>query len=458
MGRKRRKIQKKMASVFADGVNSPEADKTGSGCTTTEQGPESTTRETQVMEEILERNNMRMALKRVLVNKGGPGVDGMTVNELPGFLRRHWTKIRAQLLDGSYRPSPLKRVNVPKPGGGVRKLGIPSVLDRLIQQACLRVLHRRWDRSFSEDSYGFRPGKSAHQAVERAKSHIQSGYDQVVEVDLERFFDRVNHDVLMARVAKRETDKRFLRLTRAYLNAGVMMNGVVQATEEGTPQGGPLSPILSNLLLDELDKELEKRGHRYVRYADDVSVYVRTERAGHRVLASVTRFLGKRLRLHVNQKKSGVVARRDTKLLGFGFTGGKTLKIRLGERSLVRFKHRIRKVTRRSGGKGLAEVIGELGVYLKGWRGYFGKVETRSVFRDLDSWIRRRLRSLIWTQLKRGRHRYGELRRRGIGKDLAAQTAGSQHGSWHLSRSPALGIAYPTSYFDKLGLPRLHVT
>ena len=458
MGRRRRKIQELTASVFEEEVKSSDASIAGTGRTATEQGPESTTRETQLMEVILERSNMRMALKRVLANKGGPGVDGMTVNKLPGYLRRHWTKIRGQLLDGSYRPSPLKRVEVPKPRGGVRKLGIPTVLDRLIQQACLRILHQRWDGSFSADSYGFRPGRHAHQAVARAKSHIQAGCDQVVEVDLERFFDRVNHDVLMSRVAKRETDKRFLRLIRAYLNAGVMQEGVVQARGEGTPQGGPLFPILSNLLLDELDKELEQRGHRYVRYADDVSVYVRTERAGHRVLASLTKFLGKRLRLHVNQEKSGVVARRETKLLGFGFTGGKMLKVRLGERSLARFKHRIRSLTRRSGGKGLAQVVSNLGVYLKGWRGYFGKVETRRVLGDLDSWIRRRLRSLIWTQQKRGRRRYDELRRRGIGKDLAAQTAGSHHGSWHLSRSPALGIAYPTRYFDALGLPRLQVT
>ncbi len=291
MGRRRRKIQEMAARVFEEEVKSSEASIAGTGRTATEQGPESTTRETQLMEVILERSNMRTALKRVLANKGGPGVDGMTVNKLPGYLRRHWTRIRAQLLDGSYRPSPLKRVEVPKPGGGMRKLGIPTVLDRLIQQACLIILHHRWDGSFSADSYGFRPGRHAHQAVARAKSHIQAGYDQVVEVDLERFFDRVNHDVLMSRVAKRETDKRFLRLIRAYLNAGVMMNGVVQATEEGTPQGGPLSPILSNLLLDELDKELEQRGHRYVRYADDVSVYVRTERAGHRVLASLTKIL-----------------------------------------------------------------------------------------------------------------------------------------------------------------------
>jgi RNA-directed DNA polymerase len=458
MERRRQNIQVKLASLFGEGVKSPATNSAGLERPLAEQAAESTTREAQIMEVICERNNMRQALKRVLANKGSSGVDGMTVQELPRYLKRHWTKIRSQLLDGTYRPSPVKRVEVPKPGGGVRKLGIPTVLDRLIQQAFLRILNQRWDASFSENSYGFRPGRHAHQAVAQAQKNIREGYAHVVEVDLEKFFDRVHHDVLMSRVAKRETDKRFLRLVRAYLNAGVLQDGVVQATREGTPQGGPLSPILSNLLLDELDQELEKRGHRFVRYADDISAYVRSERAGQRVLASITRFLSKRLRLQVNAAKSGVVQKWQAKLLGFGFTRGKTSKLRLAKHSLERVKHRIRLRTGRSRGKSLPTTIQKLSVYLRGWRGYFGRVETRSVLRELDSWIRRRLRSLIWKQWVRGKRRYQELRRQGIGKDLAAQTAGSHHGCWHLSRSPALHIAFPARYFDELGLPRLQAS
>jgi len=416
---------------------------------------ESPARTERAMEEVCEEENVRRALQRVQGNKGGPGVDGMTVGELPGYLKEHWPAIREQLLGGTYKPQPVKRVEIPKAGGGVRKLGIPTVIDRLIQQAVLQVLQGRWDRTFSEHSYGFRPKRSAHQAVARAQEYIREGYGWVVDMDLERFFDRVNHDRLMGRVAKREADKRLLRLIRAYLNAGVMEEGLERASEEGTPQGGPLSPLLSNLVLDDLDREVERRGHRFVRYADDCNIYVRSERAGQRVMESITRYLERRLGLRVNREKSAVDRPSRRSFLGFSFTPGKEPRRRIASKAVRRMKARVREMTRRTRGVSVGRMVAELARYLRGWRGYFGFCETPSVLRDLDSWVRRRLRSVAWKQWKRGRTRFAELRRRGLGKNLAAQHAGSPHGPWHMSRSPALSYALPNAYLRSLGLPAL---
>jgi RNA-directed DNA polymerase len=418
-------------------------------------GPECPASAERLMEEVCERDNLKQALRRVRANKGSPGIDGMIVEELPGYLNTHWPEIRDRLLAGTYRPQPVRRVEIPKPDGGMRLLGIPTVLDRFIQQALLQVLQARWDASFSEHSYGFRPNRSAHQAVARAQQYIAEGYGWVVDVDLEKFFDRVNHDMLMGRVAKRVTDKRVLMLIRAFLNAGVMEHGLVSPTDEGTPQGGPLSPLLSNLLLDDLDRELERRGHRFVRYADDCNIYVRSERAGQRVLEGVTAFLTHRLKLRVNREKSAVARPAARKFLGFSFTSGSAPKRRIAPKAISRFKARVRTLTRRTRGVSGSQMVTELAIYLRGWRGYFAFCETPTVLRDLDSWLHRRLRCVVWKQWKRGRRRFAELRRLGVGRDLAAQTAGSPHGPWHISRSPALSYALPGAYFVSLGLPRL---
>jgi RNA-directed DNA polymerase len=409
-----------------------------------------------LMEEVCERENCQQALKRVKSNKGSPGVDGMTVRELPGYLKQHWPAIREQLLSGTYSPQPVRRVEIDKPdGGGVRKLGVPTVLDRLIQQAVLQVLQRRWDRTFSDHSYGFRPGRSAHQAVARAQQYVSEGYRWVVDLDLEKFFDRVCHDKLMARIAARISDERMLKLIRSFLTSGVMEDGLVHAVDEGTPQGGPLSPLLSNLVLDELDRELERRGHRFVRYADDNNVYVRSERAGQRVMASLTAFIAKRLKLRVNAQKSAVARPAERKFLGFSFTTHTEPKRRIAPKALERFKERVRELTGRMRGMSLARMVEELSAYLRGWRSYFGFAQTPHVLRKLDQWLRRRLRAVQWKQWKRGRTRFAELRKRDIGYQLAAKTAGSAHGPWHLANSRALAIALPNAYFDSLGLPRL---
>ena len=407
------------------------------------------------MEAIVERDNLRKALARVRRNKGAPGIDGMTVDDLAGHLKDHWRTIRAQLLDGTYGPQPVRRVEIPKAWGGVRPLGIPTVLDRFIQQAALQVLQRDWDPTFSEASHGFRPKRSAHQAVARAQTHIAAGNRWVVDLDLEKFFDRVNHDVLMGLVANRVADKRLLKLIRGYLTAGVLAGGLVGPTDEGTPQGGPLSPLLSNLMLDVLDRELEKRGHRFVRYADDCNIYVRSQRAGERVMASVERFLDRRLKLKVNRAKSAVDRPSRRKFLGFSFTAGKEPRRRIAPLALARFKSRVRELTRRTRGASLARIVEELSRYLIGWRGYFGFCETPSVLRQLDQWIRRRLRCIAWKQWKRGRTRFAALRRQGIGKDLAAKAAGSPHGPWRLSNSPALAIALSNAFLGTLGLASL---
>ncbi|MGY2844398.1 RNA-directed DNA polymerase [Bradyrhizobium sp. USDA 4501] len=404
------------------------------------------------MEAVIERENLKTALAQVTRNKGAAGVDGMTVDELPAHLKEHWLAIRAQLLEGTYKPQPVRRVEIPKTSGGLRPLGIPTVLDRLIQQAVMQVLQADWDGTFSETSFGFRPGRSAHQAVERAQTYIAAGRSFVVDIDLEKFFDRVNHDILMRLVAKRVTDKRLLKLIRGFLNAGVLERGLVSPTEEGTPQGGPLSPLLSNLMLDVLDRELERRGHRFVRYADDCNIYVRSRKAGERVLAGIERFLEKRLKLKVNKAKSAVAKPSVRKFLGFSFIGGKEPRRRIAPQALARFKAKVRGLTRRTCGRSLAQIAKELSRYLIGWRGYFGICQTPSVLRTLDEWLRRRLRAIAWKQWKRGDTRFAELRRCGVGRDLAAQTAGSPHGPWRLANSPALTIAMPIAFFRALGL------
>ncbi|MDI9700301.1 group II intron reverse transcriptase/maturase [Burkholderia cenocepacia] len=407
----------------------------------------------RLMEEVCERENLKQALKRVKANKGAPGVDGMTVQELPVHLREYWPSIRTTLLNGTYRPQPVRRVEIPKPDGGVRKLGIPCALDRFVQQAVLQVLQRQWDPTFSDASYGFRPGRSAHQAVERAQSHIQAGLRWVVDLDLEKFFDRVSHDILMSRVAKRVSDKRMLRLIRAFLTAGVLENGLVGATDEGTPQGGPLSPLLSNLMLDDLDRELERRGLQFVRYADDCNVYVRSERAGQRVMLGLKAFLTSKLKLKINEAKSAVAQPHTRKFLGFTFTVHAQARRRIAPKALERFRERIRELTQRTRGISVDQMIGELKRYLTGWRGYYGFCETPYVLHKLDEWIRRRLRCFFWKQWRRGRTRFGELVARGVNRNLAAQTAGSPHGVWRLSCSPALNKALSNRYFLSLGLP-----
>jgi RNA-directed DNA polymerase len=415
--------------------------------------PESPSACDRLMEEVCERENLKRALKRVKANKGAPGVDGMTVQALPAYLREHWPAIRASLLNRTYQPQPVRRVEIPKPDGGVRKLGIPSALDRFVQQAVLQVLQSRWDPTFSDSSYGFRPGRSAHQAVARAQSYIEAGHRWVVDLDLEKFFDRVSHDILMSRVAKRISDRRVLKLIRSFLTAGVLENGLVGATDEGTPQGGPLSPLLSNLMLDDLDRELEQRGLKFVRYADDCNVYVRSERAGQRVMTGLKSFLTGRLKLKVNESKSAVARPPTRKFLGFTFSLRGPVKRCIAPKARARFKERIRELTQRTRGVSVDQMIGALKRYLTGWRGYFGFCETPSVLRDLDAWIRRRIRCFFWKQWKRGRTRFQELTARGVDRNLAATAAGSPHGVWRLSNSPALNKALSNRYLRSLGLP-----
>jgi RNA-directed DNA polymerase len=415
----------------------------------------------RMMEEICEQENCREALRRVKANKGSPGVDAMSVDDLPEYLVQHWPEIRVQLLSGTYRPQPVRRVEIPKPDGGMRKLGVPTVLDRLIQQAVLQVLQRRWDASFSDHSYGFRPGRSAHQAVARAQQYIVEGYGYVVDLDLEKFFDRVNHDRLMARIAERISDKRLLKLIRAFLTAGVMEDGLVSAVDEGTPQGGPLSPLLSNLVLDELDLELERRGHRFVRYADDSNIYVRSERAGQRVMESVTSFIERRLKLKVNAQKSAVARPEERTFLGFTFKRfGKSPEPRrsIAPKAVRRFKERVREITRRNRGVSMKCMVEELSAFLRGWRAYFGFCQTPEVFDSLDSWVRRRLRAVQWKQWKRPQRRCSELLKRGVSWVWAVTTAASARGPWHLARSQAVQVALPNAHFDSLGLFRLSMT
>jgi len=421
----------------------------------TANGPESPASTNRMMEEVCERENLKTALRRVKTNKGSAGIDRMTVDQLSAYLKQHWPAIREQLLNGTYEPKPVRRVEIPKPGGGVRKLGIPTVLDRFIQQAVMQVLQRRWDRTFSESSYGFRPGRSAHQAVAQAQQHVAAGHSWCVDLDLEKFFDRVSHDKLMGQIAKRFEDKRLLKLIRAFLNAGVMENGLVGPSVEGTPQGGPLSPLLSNLVLDELDRELERRGHRFVRYADDCNIYVRSERAGQRVMESITRFITQELKLKVNEAKSAVAQPQERKFLGFSFTVGPEVKRVIAPKALDRFKQRIREITRRAKGVSMETTMDELAPYMRGWRSYFGFCETPEVLIYLTRWVRLRLRAAMWRQWKTPRRRRAALLELGVRPRLASSTAGSGRGPWYLARAKALSTGLSNAYFKSLGLPSL---
>ncbi len=418
-------------------------------------GSESPAKTNRLMEEVCERENLKEALRQVKANKGSSGVDGMTVMALTDYLRRHWPAIREQPLNGTYEPKPVRRVEIPKPDGGVRKLGITTVLDRFIQQAVMQVLQRRWDRTFSDHSYGFRPGRSAHQAVAQAQQYIAEGHGWCVDLDLEKFFDRVNHDKLMGQIAKRVEDKRLLKLIRAFLNAGVMENGLVSPSVEGTPQGGPLSPLLSNLVLDEFDRELERRGLRFARYADDCNIYVRSERAGQRVMKSIARFITKKLKLKVNEAKSAVARPQERKFLGFSFRGGPQVKRIIAPKALDRFKHRIREITRRAKGVSIETTMAELAPYLRGWRSYFGFCETPEVLIGLNRWVRLRLRSALWRQWKTPRRRRAALLQLGVRPRLASNTAGSGLGPWYLARAKALSVGLSNAHFKSLGLPTL---
>ena len=406
-------------------------------------------------EAIFERENLSTAMKRVESNGGAAGIDGMTTKEMRAYLKEHWLEIRAALDQQTYRPSPVRRVAIPKPDGGVRLLGIPTVLDRLIQQAIAQQLTRLYEPLFSKHSYGFRPGRSAHDAVKQAQVYVQAGYEWAVDIDLEKFFDRVNHDMLMARVARVVKDKRVLKLIRAYLESGVMVNGVVMETEEGTPQGGPLSPLLSNIMLDDLDRELEKRGHRFVRYADDCNIYVKTQRAGERVMESVKAFLEKKLKLKVNPKKSKVDRARSVKFLGFSFYKHKgEMLIRIANRSKERFVEKVRRLTKRTRSGKLVDILTEINRYVIGWVGYYRLANTPSVFEELDGWIRRRLRQLLWKRWKRGRTRYRELVALGVPRERAALGAVGKS-PWRMSKTPVIHEALNNAYWRKAGLESL---
>jgi RNA-directed DNA polymerase len=457
MGRERQQNQPELAFMLETGSEAPTNDRRVE-LPMAEQESESGGTSERLMEEICKPENLSRALMCVQENEGAPGIDGMTVEELPKYLKKNWPKHREELLEGTYKPKPARRKEIPKPDGGKRNLSIPCVLDRMIQQAMLQVLQERWDPTFSEHSYGFRPGRSQHQAVARAQGYIAEGNRVVVDLDLEKFFDRVNHDILMSRVAKREKDKRVLKLIRAYLNAGVVMeDGVVLPTEEGTPQGGPLSPLLSNLMLDDLDRELERRGHRFVRYADDCNIYVRTERAGQRVMESIGGFITKKLKLKVNREKSAVAAPWKRKFLGFSFTSEKAPRRRIAPKARQRFEKRVRELTQRHRGISMAERISELARYLRGWMAYFGYCETPSVLKELDAWIRRRLRCAQWKQWKTCKGRYKGLRKLGIKEPELHMLACCSRGPWPVSSYSILTRALPNAHFDNLGLPRLIV-
>lgn len=405
-----------------------------------------------LMEEVLRRENLQKALKRVRSNKGAPGVDGMTVEDLPGYLKDEWPRLREELLSATYEPKPVRVVEIPKPSGGKRMLGIPTVLDRMIEQAILQVIGPIFEPTFSDASFGFRPGRSAHQALARAREHIAAGYRFVVDLDLEKFFDRVNHDILMSRVARKIEDKRLLRLLRRFLTAGMMVGGVVSPRSAGTPQGSPLSPLLSNVLLDDLDKELEKRGHRFVRYADDANVYVRSQKAGERVMASVTRFLERKLKLRVNRDKSAVDRPWKRKFLGYSFTMHKQPRLKPAPESIKRMKARVHGIMRRGRGRNIHTVIEEVNLYLRGWFGYFRMSQVKQVFDFLDQWIRRHIRKLMWIRWKKPKTRRKKLRALGIGAKEAAIATGNDRGSWWNSHSPAMQGALGKALLARWGL------
>lgn len=409
-----------------------------------------------LLEEILEKKNLQLALKKVQRNKGSAGTDNMKVEELQAYLKIHWTIIKEQLLTMSYEPRPIRKVSIPKSGGGQRILCIPTVMDRFIQQATLQILEKYLDRYFSERSYGFRPNRSAHQAILKAQEYVAEGNKIVVDIDLEKFFDRVNHDKLMSELARRIHDKRVLKLIRSYLRSGVMEEGIVKPETEGAPQGGPLSPLLSNIMLDLLDKELEKRGHKFVRYADDCNIYVRSMRAGERVMKGIEEFITLKLKLKINKAKSSVAVMSCRKFLGFTFSCGEKKSIRrIAPVSIQRFKERIRILTAEYKGVNINKAVEDLSNYLRGWVNYYGICETPTVLKTLEQWVRRRLRSVIWQQWKTSQNRYRQLVKRGIDKDSAMMLAASGKGSWPLSHNYTLQRALSNTYFDSLKLPKM---
>ena len=427
----------------------------GASIATARPQPSSPEVEVRLMEEIVSRVNMMAAYHRVMANKGAAGIDRMTVEQLQPYLKEHWPRIREELLEGRYRPQPVRGVEIPKPGGGMRQLGIPTVVDRLIQQAMHQVLMPLFDPGFSKGSYGFRPGRSAHGAVLAARAHVAEGRRFVVDLDLEKFFDRVNHDVLMARVARRVADQRVLRVIRRYLRAGLMTGGITTARSEGTPQGGPLSPLLSNILLDDLDKELERRGHAFCRYADDCNIYVRTRRAGERVMASITRFLTERLRLKVNTAKSAVDRPWVRTFLGYTMTAHQQPRLRVAAKSVKRLRSKLRTTLRQGRGRTLATTVRTLTPILRGWLQYFRLAEAKGVFEELDGWMRRKLRCVLWRQWKRPRTRRKRLMQRGLDPERAWRSASNGRGPWWNAGASHMNDAYRAAFFVQLGLPSL---
>lgn len=416
----------------------------------------STTTTVTLFERIVEKSNLLIALERVEKNKGAPGIDGMTTHELRGYLKEHGLELKAQLMNGTYRPQPVKRVSIPKPNGGTRELGIPTVLDRLVQQMVLQKIGPIFEAGFSESSYGFRPGRSAPQAVKQAKQYIQEGYKYVVDIDLEKFFDRVNHDILMSRVARKIEDKRVLKLIRSFLNAGVMLNGCCVRGEEGTPQGGPISPLLSNIMLDDLDKELEKRRHKFCRYADDCNIYVKSPRAGERVMKGITNFLARRLKLRVNKDKSATDKVSKRQFLGFSFyRGGHELKIRLAPKARKRCEDKLRELTSRTWSISLETRICRINAYLGGWLQYFKFADTRTTFEDIGKWMRRRMRQCILYRWRRHKTRYLNLVKLGLDKQFAGRFASSSKGTWRLSQTPQINVAFDAKFWKTQGLLNL---
>lgn len=402
----------------------------------------------QLMEVLLSKTNMSIAFYKVVENKGAPGVDKVKTEELKDYLHESWPRIKRELMEGRYKPSPVRKVEIPKPGGkGMRQLGIPTVLDRLIQQALHQILSPIFEREFSESSYGFRPGRSAHQAVLKAQDYVSGGKGWVIDIDLEKFFDRVNHDILMAKVARKIKDKRILLLIRRFLQAGIMDNGIVAARAEGTPQGGPISPLLSNIMLDDLDKELEKRGYDFCRYADDCNIYVRTQRQGKRVMQSIKEFLSKKLKLKINEEKSAVARHYRRKFLGYAMTSEKKPKLRVAKESICRVKDKLKKHFQKGRGQSIKQTIMKINPLLRGWLNYFKLIEKESCLKELDSWIRHRLRMIMWRQMKRTRTRARVLIGRGIGKARVWMLLRQQKGPWRSSRSFEMNMAYPDSYF-----------
>lgn len=407
------------------------------------------------MDAVVERSNLWLAYERVMRNKGAAGVDGLTVTEFKAWLQQHWPSVKAALLAGKYIPAAIRKVEIPKPNGGVRTLGIPTVLDRLIQQALLQVLQPQFEPEFSEHGYGFRPGRNAWQAVQRAQSYIGEGRRWVVDLDLEKFFDRVNHDIVMSRVARRVQDERVLKLIRRYLQAGLMSEGVVSARAEGTPQGGPLSPLLSNILLTDLDRELERRGHRFCRYADDCNIYVKSEVAGQRAMAAITDYLERKLKLQVNRDKSAVARPWQRKFLGYSVTGHKQVRLKIADGSLQRLKDRVREIVVGNASRNLGKTIEALNPVLRGWTSYFRLTEVKGVFQELDGWIRRKLRCLPWRQWKRPATRNKRPQERGLDETRAWRSASNGRGPWWNAGASHMNAAYPKRFLDELGLVSL---